>query len=114
MEKRREYDPEVVGQNLKRLREERGYTVEEIREYLCLGSVQAVYKYENGKSYPSADALLALMELYDVKVQDIVESCRTDWFRQVVLLFSGRIKRRDEAERRYWSGIAEKVFLVLR
>ncbi|MBR1702254.1 MAG: helix-turn-helix transcriptional regulator [Lachnospiraceae bacterium] len=114
MGKRREYDPEVVGQNLKRLREERGFTVEEIREYLCLGSVQAVYKYENGKSYPAADTLLALMELYDVKVQDLVESCGTDRFRQAVLLFSGQVKWRDRAERRYWSGIAENVFLVLR
>ncbi len=114
MGKRREYDPKVVGRNLKRLREERGYTVEEIREYLCLGSVQAVYKYENGKSYPAADALLALMELYDVKVQDIVESCRTDRFRQVVLLFFHKVKWRERTERRYWSGIAEKVSLVLR
>lgn len=113
MGKRREYDPEVVGQNLKRLREERGYTVEEIREYLCLGSVQAVYKYENGKSYPSADALLALMELYDVRVQDIVEPRRMDRIRQAALLLSHQTKREKWAERRYWSGIAENVFVVL-
>ena len=43
---RPEYDMEVVGKNLKRLRENKELTVEEVREYLRLGSVQAVYKYE--------------------------------------------------------------------
>lgn len=47
-------------------------SVEQVREYLCLGSVQAVYKYESGAGYPQADTLLALMELYDAGVNEIV------------------------------------------
>ncbi len=62
---RAEYDPRVIGANLKRLRIENGYSIEEIRQFLCLGSVQAVYKYENGKSLPPADSIFALMELYN-------------------------------------------------
>lgn len=73
MWKRPEYQAEIVGRNLKRLRIMNGFSVEDIREYLCLGSVQAIYKYENGKGYPAADALLALMELYDANVEDIVK-----------------------------------------
>ena len=73
MMKRPEYSAEIVGQNLKRLRRESGYTVDEIRDYLCLGSMQAVYKYENGRGYPSADVLLALMSLYGVGVEELVE-----------------------------------------
>lgn len=72
MRKRPEYSAEIVGKNLKHLRIRRGYSVEEVKDYLCLGSVQAVYKYENGKGFPTADALLALMELYDAEVSDLV------------------------------------------
>ena len=70
---RPEYDMEVVGKNLKRLRENKALTVEEVREYLRLGSVQAVYKYERGESYPQADTMFALMQLYGASVEDIVE-----------------------------------------
>lgn len=70
---RPEYDMEVVGKNLKRLRENNALTVEEVREYLRLGSVQAVYKYERGESYPQADTMFALMQLYGASVEDIVE-----------------------------------------
>lgn len=69
---RKEYDLKVVGANLKRLREQKGYSVADVRDYLQLGSVQAVYKYESGKNFPQADTLLALMELYDATIEDIV------------------------------------------
>ena len=44
MRQRREYDAGLVGRNLKRLREKKRLSVEDVREYLCLGSVQAIYK----------------------------------------------------------------------
>lgn len=72
MRYRPEYDMKVIGQNLKRLREAKKLSVDEVREYLCLGSVQAVYKYEKGKSYPQADTMFALMELYEANLYDIV------------------------------------------
>ncbi len=73
MRYRTEYDLKVIGKNLKRLREKHHMTVEQLREYLCLGSVQAIYKYEAGVGYPQADTMLALMELYGVGVNDIVK-----------------------------------------
>ena len=57
MRQRREYDAGLVGRNLKRLREKKRLSVEDVREYLCLGSVQAIYKYEAGRNYPQADVL---------------------------------------------------------
>ena len=69
---RTEYDMKVIGRNLRRLREKKRLSVDQVREYLCLGSVQAVYKYESGAGYPQADTLLALMELYNVGVNEIV------------------------------------------
>lgn len=68
---RPEYDLKVIGENLRRLRIEKSLSVDEVREYLRLGSVQAVYKYEKGKSYPQADTMFALMELYEANLNDI-------------------------------------------
>ena len=69
---RREYDLITIGKNLKRLRLKNHFSVEEVRDYLCLGSVQAVYKYERGKGYPQVDTMFALMELYGATLKDIV------------------------------------------
>lgn len=73
MKQRPEYDPKIIGMNLRRLREKKHLTVEQVREYLCLGSVQAIYKYETGVGYPQADTMLALMELYEAGVNEIVK-----------------------------------------
>lgn len=75
---RPEYDMKLVGHNLRRLRRAKKLSVETVREYLCLGSVQAIYKYEKGKCYPQADTLLALMELYDADIFDITRDHKED------------------------------------
>ena len=72
MKYRPEYDLKVIGENLKRLRKAKSLSVDEVREYLRLGSVQAIYKYEQGKGYPQTDTMLALMELYDAELSDII------------------------------------------
>ena len=69
---RRVYDMKLIGSNLRRLRENRNLSVENVREYLGLGSVQAIYKYEVGKNFPQADILLALLELYDADFMDLI------------------------------------------
>jgi len=75
---RPEYDMKVVGQNLKRLRMANHLSVEDVREYLCLGSVQAIYKYEWGRSYPQVDTMFALMELYGANLYDIIRDHEED------------------------------------
>lgn len=75
---RKDYDMRVIGDNLRKLRIQNGYSIEEIREFLCLGSVQAVYKYEYGTSYPPGDTLLALMEIYHADVYDIIRTNEED------------------------------------
>ena len=70
---RAEYDPHIIGATLKRLRIKNGYSIDEIRRFLCLGTVQSVYKYESGKSLPPTDTVFALMELYNVyNVREII------------------------------------------
>ena len=72
MKERIKFDPQIFADNLKRLRIERGYSISDIRDYLCLGSVQSVYKYESGDSMPTAEGLLALMDLYGFDVSAFV------------------------------------------
>lgn len=69
---RKNYNNQVIGYNLKKLREQNGLSVEEVRQYLGLGSVQAVYKYEYGTSYPPGDTLIALLELYNADIDDLL------------------------------------------
>ena len=69
---RREYDFHVIGNNLKKLRLMNNMTVENVKEYMQLGTVQAIYKWERGDCLPQADTLLALMELYGVSRIDRV------------------------------------------
>lgn len=73
MEKYRiEYDPMLIGQNLKRLRIAKKLSIQDVQFYLRLGSEQAVYMYESGKRVPPGDNLLALMQLYSATVEDLI------------------------------------------
>ena len=72
MKYRPEYDKELIGKNLRRCRQAKGFSVEQVREYLRIGSIQAIYKWEEGKSYPQTDTMFALMELYDIGIQDLL------------------------------------------
>ena len=72
MKYRPEYDKELIGKNLRRCRQEKGFSVEQVKEYLRIGSIQAIYKWEEGKSYPQTDTMFALMELYDIGIQDLL------------------------------------------
>lgn len=72
MKYRPEYDKQLIGTNLRRCRQAKGFSVEQVREYLCIGSIQAIYKWEEGKSYPQTDTMFALMELYEIGIQDLL------------------------------------------
>ena len=89
MKLRPEYDMKVIGNNLKRLREAKSLSVKDVQEYLGLGSVQAIYKYESGKGYPQVDTMFALMELYGADLYDIV--CKHDKQNLFVVIHSYQI-----------------------
>ena len=78
---RTEYNMKLVGRNLRILRERSGLSVKEVMHYLDLGSVQAIYKYENGISYPPLDKFLAMMNLYEARWQDVVCGPGSDIYR---------------------------------
>lgn len=72
MRYRKEYDKKIIGENLRKSRLKKNLTVEQVKEYLCIGSLQAIYKWEEGKGYPQTDTMLALMELYEIELKDLL------------------------------------------
>lgn len=60
-----------VGNILKDLRVKKGFTQKDIAESLII-TPQTVSKWELGVSYPSIDMLIALADLYDVSVDELI------------------------------------------
>ena len=61
-----------TGENITRLRKKCGYSIKALQEYCGLGSIQAVYKWQNGESLPMADNLLALSLAFGVSINEIL------------------------------------------
>ena len=68
------YNMEFIGRKLRECRIKNGYSAETIRKYIGLGTVQSIYRIENGKQMPSTEALLLLMELYGLSPEDLKET----------------------------------------
>jgi len=83
MRKRPEYSLSATGENLRKLRKEKKLSVEEVRAYMGLESVQAIYGWELGYNYPTADNLLALAELYGVNPIQMLVKKNSQSFRTV-------------------------------
>ncbi|HWQ50399.1 MAG TPA: helix-turn-helix transcriptional regulator [Terriglobales bacterium] len=67
-------DPVATGENIVRLRRERGLSVRDLQAYFGFEEPQAIYKWQRGKSLPSVDNLYALGRLLDVPMDEILVS----------------------------------------
>ena len=65
-----------TGENLKRIMQDRGYSVKDIQEYLNLGTVQSVYHWLDGKSLPTIDHLYALSSLFKLPLDSLIRGNR--------------------------------------
>ncbi len=65
-------DPAATGENITRLRKEKGLTVRDMQAYFGFEAPQAIYKWQSGKSLPSVDNLYALGALLQVPMEDIL------------------------------------------
>ena len=68
-------DPVATGENIARLRKERGLTVRDMQDWFGFEEPQAIYKWQKGKSLPSVDNLYALGTLLDVPMEEILVPC---------------------------------------
>lgn len=69
-------DPVATGENIVRLRQERGLSVRDLQAFFGFEEPQAIYKWQRGKSLPSVDNLYALGALLDVPMDEILISAR--------------------------------------
>ena len=65
-------DVAATGNNIRRLRLERGLSVRDLQNYFGFEEPQAIYKWQRGESLPSVDNLYALGNLLDVPMDQIL------------------------------------------
>lgn len=67
-------DPAATGENITRLRRERGFTVRDLQHFFGFEEPQAIYKWQRGQSLPSIDNLYALSALFQISMNEILVS----------------------------------------
>ena len=65
-------DLTATGNNIKKLRVERGLSVRDLQEYFGFEEPRAIYKWQNGQCLPSVDNLYALGHILEVPVDEIL------------------------------------------
>ena len=65
-------DMKATGENISRLRKEAGLSVRNIQEVMGFTSPGAVYKWERGESLPALENLMALSQLFGVRMDEIL------------------------------------------
>lgn len=61
-----------TGLKLRKIMDEKDFSVKDVQRYLGLGSVQSVYHWLNGISMPTIDNLYALSELFQVPIDEMI------------------------------------------
>ena len=69
-------DPVATGENIVRLRKERGLTVRDLQAYFGFEEPRAIYKWQHGTSLPTVDNLYALSALLEVPMDEILVSAK--------------------------------------
>lgn len=65
-------DPVATGENIVRLRSERGLSVRDLQEYFGFEEPRAIYKWQRGQTLPSVDNLFALGAILQVPMDEII------------------------------------------
>lgn len=65
-------DLAATGENIRRLRLERGMSVRDLQGYFGFEEPRAIYKWQKGESLPTVDNLYALGSLFEVPMEKIL------------------------------------------
>ena len=87
-------DSIATGKTIKRLRIEHDLTVRDLQDYFGFDAPQAIYKWQEGKTTPTVDNLIALAKLFDVPVESIiaVKAVAAEG-RDLIFVFRGKVSR---------------------
>ena len=69
-------DPIATVKKIVRLRILQGLSVLDLQAFFGFNSPQAIYLWQQGKTVPSTDHLLALSHLFNVSMNDILVICQ--------------------------------------
>ena len=65
-------DLAATGNNIRRLRLDRGMSVRDLQSYFGFEEPRAIYKWQKGETLPTVDNLYALGALFDVPMEQIL------------------------------------------
>ncbi len=65
-------DMSKTGQNIKRLRKEKGLSVKDLQNVFGFATPQAIYKWQNGTALPAIDNLVVLAAIFQTSLDDII------------------------------------------
>lgn len=89
-----------TGQRIRKIMEERGYTVGDVQEYLDLVTPQSIYHWFRGRNLPTIDNLYALSQLFQVPIDEMVSGNRKEYetkerkdSSQIVLLYYEKLNK---------------------
>ena len=68
----------ATGDNIRRLRLERGFSVRDLQRFFGFEQPQAIYKWQKGACLPTVDNLYALGSLFGVPMDQILIPVATD------------------------------------
>ena len=62
----------AAGNNIARLRKEKGISVKQIQEVMGFNTPQAIFKWQRGETMPTLDNIVVLSELFNTTIEEIV------------------------------------------
>ena len=65
-------DPVATGENIVRLRKDRGLSVRDIQAYFGFEEPRSIYKWQRGTALPTVDNLVVLAAVFGVRIDDIL------------------------------------------
>lgn len=63
---------EKTGENITKLRIEKGLSVKELQQIFGFATPQAIYKWQRGAVLPTVDNLAILADVFEVHIDDIL------------------------------------------
>ena len=61
-----------TGQNIIRLRQQKGLAVKELQDIFGFATPQAIYKWQHGTAIPTVDNLVVLSAVFGVPLDDLL------------------------------------------
>ena len=61
-----------TGENINRIRKEKGFSMKDLQEIFGFGTLNAVYNWTSGKRIPTIDNLVILAHVFGVTIDDIL------------------------------------------